>query len=138
MKKLIFILAVLFFTAEIAAAQPNYKVVFDVTSKDTNDHKMAIRWVNEVLKAEPTAQVEVVFFGQSLDMITKNKSVVAGAITDITTKNKNASFKVCRVAMKAHNVEMDQLVAGVQTVPDGIYEIISKQRAGWGYIKVSH
>ncbi len=138
MKKFTFVIAILFLNVVVAAAQPNYKVVFDLTSKDTNDHKMAIRWVKEVLAAEPTAQVEVVFFGQSLDMITKNKSVVADAITDITTKNKNASFKVCRVAMKAHNISMDQLVAGVQTVPDGIYEIISKQRAGWGYIKVSH
>ena len=137
MKKIIFILSMLLFHSLFLAAQPNYKVVFDLTSKDTNDHKMAIRWVNEVLKAEPTAQVEVVFFGQSLDMITKNKSVVADAITKISS-NKNASFKVCRVAMKAHNIEMDQLVTGVQTVPDGIYEIISKQRDGWGYIKVSH
>ena len=138
MKKLLLILPLLFVSAAFLAAQPNYKVIFDLTSKDTNDHKMAIRWVREVLAAEPTAQVEVVFFGQSLGMITKSKSVVADAITDITTKNKNATFKVCRVAMKAHNVEMDQLVAGVQTVPDGIYEIISKQRDGWGYIKVSH
>ena len=137
MKKIIFILSMLLLHSVFLTAQPNYKVVFDLTSKDTNDHKMAIRWVNEVLKAEPTAQVEVVFFGQSLDMITKNKSVVADAITKISA-NKNASFKVCRVAMKAHNIEMDQLVAGVQTVPDGIYEIISKQRDGWGYIKVSH
>ncbi len=132
------ILPMFFLSAAFLAAQPNYKVVFDLTSKDTNDHKMAIRWVNEVLKAEPTAQVEVVFFGQSLDMITKNKSVVADAITAITAANKNASFKVCKVAMKAHNVEMNQLVPGVETVPDGIYEIISKQRQGWGYIKVSH
>ena len=40
--------------------------------------------------------------------------------------------------MKANNVDITQLVSGVQTVPDGIYEIISKQREGWGYIKVSH
>lgn len=119
------------------AAQPNYKVVFDVTSRDTVDHKMAIRWVNEVIKAEPTAKVEVVFFGQSLAMITKNKSVVADEITALTA-NKNVSFKVCRVAMKAHKIDMNQLVSGVLTVPDGIYEIISKQRQGWGYIKVSH
>ncbi len=138
MKKIIFILSMLLLQAAFLAAQPNYKVVFDVTSKDTVDHKMAIRWVNGILKAEPTAQVEVVFFGQSLDMITKNKSVVAGAITAITTANKNASFKVCKVAMKAHNIDMGQLVAGVETVQDGIYEIISKQREGWGYIKVSH
>lgn len=120
-----------------AVAQPNYKVVFDVTSKDTVDHKLAIRWANEVLKAEPTAQVEIVLFGQSLAMITKEKSIVADALTKLAA-NKNASVKVCKVAMKAHNVVIDQLVPGVQTVPDGIYEIISKQRQGWGYIKVSH
>jgi uncharacterized protein len=137
MKKLTFILPMLLLISTFLAAQPNYKVVFDLTSKDTVDHKMAIRWVNEVLKAEPTAQVEVVFFGQSLDMVVKNKSVVADAITRLAA-NKNASFKVCRVAMKAHNIDMSQLVAGVETVPDGIYEIISKQREGWGYIKVSH
>ena len=137
MKKIAFILPVLLLSAAFLTAQANYKVVFDLTSKDTVDHKLALRWMNEVLKAEPTAQVELVFYGQSLNMITKNKSVVADAITKLSA-NKNASFKVCSVAMKAHDIDMSQLVAGVQTVPDGIYEIISKQREGWGYIKVSH
>lgn len=121
----------------VLTAQQNYKVIFDLTSKDTVDHKLAIRWMNEVLKAEPTAKVEIVFYGQSLAMVTKDKSVVSDAITKIAS-NKNASFKVCRTAMKAHNVEIDQLVPGVETVADGIYEIISKQHEGWGYIKVSH
>jgi intracellular sulfur oxidation DsrE/DsrF family protein len=137
MKKSTIILLVSLLCSAFLSAQANYKVVFDLTSRDTVDHKLAIRWMNEVLKAEPTAQVEVVFFGQSLDMITKNKSVVADAITKLAA-NKNAAFKVCRVAMKAHDIDDSQLVAGVQTVPDGIYEIISKQREGWGYIKVSH
>jgi len=26
----------------------------------------------------------------------------------------------------------------VEVVPDGIHEIVSKQQAGWGYIKVAH
>jgi uncharacterized protein len=135
MKKLSFLPLLLI--SVFLTAQQNYKVVFDLTSKDTVDHKLAIRWVSEILKAEPTAQVEVVFYGQSLAMITRNESVVSDAITKIAA-NKNASFKVCRVAMKAHNVEMSQLVPGVETVADGIYEIISKQHEGWGYIKVSH
>lgn len=137
MKKRISILPVLLLLAFFVSAQPNYKVVFDVTSQDTTDHKLAIRWANEVLKAEPTAQVEIVLFGKSLAMITNQKSIVAADITRLTS-NKNASVKVCQVAMKANNVDMGQLVPGVQTVPDGIYEIISKQRKGWGYIKVSH
>jgi uncharacterized protein len=137
MKKLSFITAILFLNFYAAFAQPNYKVVFDVTSQDTTDHKLAIRWANEVLKAEPTAQVEIVLYGKSLAMINKERSIVADALTQLAS-NKNASVKVCRVAMKANNVDASQLVPGVQTVADGIYEIISRQREGWGYIKVSH
>ena len=136
MKKTFFILQLLLISSFLSA-QANYKVVFDVTSQDTLDHKLAIRWATEVLKAEPTAQVEIVLFGKSLAMITAQKSVVGAEIAKLVA-NKNASVKVCRVAMKANNVDVSQLVAGVQTVPDGIYEIISKQRDGWGYIKVSH
>lgn len=136
MRRMILFLQLLLMSSFVIA-QPNYKVVFDVTSQDTMDHKLAIRWANEVLKAEPTAQVEIVLFGKSLAMITQQKSVVANDLTKLTA-NKNASVKVCKVAMKANNVEIGQLVPGVQTVPDGIYEIISKQRKGWGYIKVSH
>ena len=137
MKKITFILPVLLLYSAFLAAQSDYKVVFDLTSKDTVDHKLAIRWMNEVLKAEPTAKVEVVFYGQSLDMIVKDKSTMPDAITALAA-NKNASFKVCAVAMKAHNIDKSQLLPGVETVPDGIYEIISKQREGWGYIKISH
>lgn len=137
MKRKISLLPILILFSSFLSAQANYKVVFDVTSQDTLDHKLAIRWANEVLKAEPTAQVEIVLFGKSLAMITDKKSVVADDLTKLTA-NKNATVKVCRVAMKANNVDMSQLVSGVQTVPDGIYEIISKQREGWGYIKVSH
>ncbi len=136
MKKFFFILQLLLISTFLSA-QANYKVVFDVTSQDTIDHKLAIRWANEILKAEPTARVEIVLFGKSMAMITQQKSVVAADITKLAA-NKNASVKVCQVAMKANNVDVTQLVPGVQTVPDGIYEIISKQRQGWGYIKVSH
>ena len=130
-------LCVLFLHGTFAKAQSNYKVVFDVTSHDTVDHKLAVRWMNEVLNADPTAKVEAVFFGKSLDMLVKNKSVVEDGIAKLVA-NKNASFKVCKIAMKANNVDVSQLLPGIETVPDGIFEITSKQQQGWGYIKVSH
>lgn len=121
----------------VSMAQPNYKVVFDLTSKDSNDQKSVIRWLNEVSKAEPTAQMEVVMYGQGLDLVTKGKSAVSDDVVKLAS-NKNIAFKVCRVAMKAHNLTENDLLQGVQTVPDGIYEVISKQREGWGYIKVKN
>jgi intracellular sulfur oxidation DsrE/DsrF family protein len=40
--------------------------------------------------------------------------------------------------MKRHNIDAFQLLPGVSIVPDGIYEIITKQKEGWGYIKAAH
>lgn len=125
------------FIFTIAFTQKDYKVVFDLTSKDSLDQKAVIRWVNEITKAEPNAQVEVVMYGQGLNMVVKGRSSVEDAVNQLTS-NKNISFKVCAVAMKNQNVDKSQLLAGIDTVPDGIYEIISKQRQGWGYIKAVH
>jgi intracellular sulfur oxidation DsrE/DsrF family protein len=85
----------------------------------------------------PDAQLEIVLYGQSLDMIVKDRSVVADALKGLSN-NKNVSVKVCAAAMKKHNIDKSQLLPGIVIVPDGIYEIITKQKEGWGYIKASH
>lgn len=137
MKTILIILACFLSQTSFLLAQSNYNVVFDLTSKDTVDHKNVIRWINEIIKAYPDAKLEVVFYGQSLDLVTKNKSVVPDQLIKLAG-SKNASFKVCSAAMKKYNIDKNQLLPGVETVPDGIYEIVNKQREGWGYIKVSH
>ena len=113
-----------------------YNVVFDVTTADTVVHQMVVRWINEITKTDPNAKIEVVYYGKSLGMITKDKSVVAGDVTKWAS-SKNVTFSVCEVALKNNNIETTQLIAGVKTVPDGIYEIVKRQSEGWGYIKAS-
>jgi uncharacterized protein len=136
MKKIL-LCAMAFLCSFLVYAQKDYKVVLDLTSGDSISQQTAIRWVSEITKAEPTAQVEVVMFGKGLPLAIKDKSAVADAVTSLAT-NKNVAFKVCSVAMANQKVDKSQLLPGVQTVPDGIYEIISKQHEGWGYIKVAH
>ena len=133
------ILLLIGFMASIffASAQKDYKVVFDLTSKDSNDQRAAVRWLNEVSKAEPTAQMEVVMYGQGTSFAIKGKSYASDDISRLVN-NKNISFKVCAIALKNQGVDPSQLLPGIQTTPDGIYEIISKQRDGWGYIKVKN
>jgi intracellular sulfur oxidation DsrE/DsrF family protein len=99
-------------------------------------HKAVIRWINEITTANPDAKLEVVYYAQSLGMITKDKSTVSNDVIK-WAKTKNVSFTVCEVAMKNQHVEKTDLLPGISTVPDGIYEIITKQRQGWGYIKAS-
>src|SRR5438552_19157507 len=103
---LISLLAGLTFSSLYAQKRP-YNVVFDITSKDTVDHKMVMRWVNDISSTDPKANVEVVFYGKSLDMVTKDKSIMAETITKLS-QNKNVHFKVCEIAMKNNNVDKNQ------------------------------
>lgn len=137
MKVILLILLAFLFTPLNTTAQANYNVVFDLTSKDTTDQKNVMRWINEISKAEPTAKLEVVMYGQGLDLVVKEKSFLESAVAKFAN-NTNVKFKACAVAMKAHNIDKNQLINGVETVPDGIYEIVSKQQQGWGYIKITH
>lgn len=123
------------FFSTLAQSAP-YRVVFDLTSGDTSEHRTVLRWINGITSNNPDAQLQVVFYGKSLPMITQAstmKNEVAAAL-----QNKNVSFKVCEASMKRQQVDKSQLLPGVTTVPDGIYEIVSKEQEGWGYIKVIH
>lgn len=136
MKQLLSLLTPLLFAPLFLLAQkPDYKVVFDLTSKDPALHQTVVRWINAITKETPDAQLEVVFYGQSLDMVRNDKSTLASDITTLA-RNNNVSFAVCEMAMKRHNIDKSQLLPGVKTVPDGIYELVSRQKQGWGYIKV--
>ena len=137
MRKLSLFTIVLLFVSQFLLAQKDYKVVFDLTSGDTLSQQTAIRWVNEIIKTEPTAQVEVVMFRKGLPLAVKDKSALANDVMSLAT-NKNVAFKVCAIALANQKIDKSQLLTGVQIVPDGIYEIVSKQREGWGYIKVAH
>jgi len=136
MKKLTFLFLLMFSCVSIFGQTLPYNVVFDITSKDTLVQKAVIHWVDEISTPHPDAKIEVVFYGKSLEMITQGKSRFESQIKQFQA-NKNISFKVCAIALKNNNVDKSQLLPGIEIVPDGIREIIDKQRSGWGYIKAA-
>ena len=119
------------------AQNSNYKVVFDMTSKDTVNQQSLIRELNIISQSNPTAKLEVVTYGEGLNLLLKDRSPQQAAISQLI-KDGRTSFKVCAFTVKRYNVNKTELIPGVEVVPDGIYEIISKQQQGWGYIKVGH
>ena len=137
MRRLLFLSGLLVCSLIAATQTVPYNVVFDLTSRDTNDHKTVLRWINGISAERPDAKLEVVLYGGSLDMVRKGKSVVANDIMKLNN-NKNVLFKVCEGTLKRLNVDKSELLPSVGTVPDGIYEIITKQKEGWGYIKAAH
>jgi intracellular sulfur oxidation DsrE/DsrF family protein len=128
--------AVAFVHAQTSQPQP-YKVVFDLTSSDPIDQQSVLRWIREVKDVNPANEVEVVMYGRGLDLVIADKTTrgadIARAISDL-----RADFRVCGIAMRNQQLDKSQLLPNVEIVPDGIGEIVGKQRDGWGYIKVGH
>ena len=135
--RLITTIACLLISKLTLSQDSKYKVVFDMTSKDTINQQSLIRQLGFIRKTNPDSKLEVVIYGQGLDLAIKGKSQQETAVNQLIA-DKGVSFKVCAVTMKRYNIDKSQLLPGVEIVDDGIFEIISKQQEGWGYIKVAH
>ena len=114
-----------------------YRVVFDLTSRDTLEQKAVLRWLREVGTASPQAQMEVVMYGKGFELVMPERSAYTADVKE-AMKNPNVKFKVCAIALRNNNIDKSQLLPEVEAVPDGIYELVSKQQDHWGYIKVMH
>lgn len=138
MKKIIFTIAILTVVSGFCKAQNlNYNVVFDLTSKDTINQQGLLREMKLIKDGNPDAKLEAVLYGQGLSLVTEAGSKYSNEISNLIAR-KDVTFKVCALAMKRQNIAKSQLLPGMEIVPDGIYEIISKQHDGWGYIKIAH
>ena len=116
-------------------AEP-YRVAFDLTSRDSLDQAAALRWIREVSTTSPEAEMEVVMYGKGFELVMPDRSKALAEVQKYIT-NPKVTFKVCAIALKNNNIDKSQLLPGVQTVPDGIHELVSRQQEHWGYIKVS-
>ncbi len=140
MKKFFGVLAVLLLVTTLGFVRPHrdpYRVVFDLTSRDTLEQKAVLRWLREVGTASPSAEMEVVMYGKGFELVMPERSAYTEQVKE-AMKNPNVKFKVCAIALKNNNIDKSQLLPTVETVPDGIYELVSKQQDHWGYIKVMH
>ena len=137
MNRLLVVVCCMIFGLGLLRAQERpYRVVFDLTSADSLEHKAVMRWVKEITTEHPDAELEVVMYGKGFELVMPGKSTLTAQVTE-AIKNPKVAFRVCQNALKNNHVDRSQLFTGVGTVPDGIYEIISKQHEGWGYIKVA-
>jgi uncharacterized protein len=111
--------------------------VFDLTSRDSLEQKAVLRWLREVGTSSPSAQMEVVMYARGFELVMPERSSYIAEVKE-AMKSPNVKFIVCAIALKNNNVDKNQLLPGVETVPDGIWELVSKQQEHWGYIKVMH
>lgn len=116
-----------------AAVEPTHRIVFQVNSGDTLVHKQLMKQLNNIASVAPGTKLEVVCHGPGLDMLLKEKSVVADKI--IRQSASGVVFNACEFSMQERKVEKAQMITEVQFVPTGILQIVTRQEQGWSYIK---
>ncbi|MGZ5135528.1 MAG: DsrE family protein [Flavitalea sp.] len=137
MKRITWFICLLLLTTFANAQQEDYKVVFDLSSRDTINQQTLIRELQFIQSASPNAKLVVVLYGHGMDLAIKGRTNLEQALRPLI-EDPDITFRVCAYTLKRNNVDRAQLLEGVEVVPDGIYEIITKQKNGWGYIKVGH
>ena len=133
MRNILILLVILVSGLTFAQTEP-IKVVFDVTSSNPDVHRTAAKHLRLMAEAYPESEFELVIYSGAFKMVDK-KSSVAGETLSAVVNRDNVDIVICEQTMKRHKMTMDDLIPGVGSVPDGIYEIIMKQKQGWGYIK---
>lgn len=111
-----------------------HKVVFQFVSGDSLSQKSLVNNLKNLREGWPKAQVEVVFHGNGIFMVTTGKTTYMKELMDFA-QNKDVKMVVCGNTMKQKKITKEQLVPFVDVVPMGIGEIIMKQEQGWSYIK---
>jgi intracellular sulfur oxidation DsrE/DsrF family protein len=133
------LLAAVMVRAQSSSSPKPYKVVFDLTTDDPQDQTAVLRWLREVASVNSQNEMEVV---NVRARPRRSSSLVARPSGDEVKQaigRPRVSFKVCEIAMRNQKLEKSQLLPNVATVPDGIGEIVARQKEGWGYIKaVAH
>lgn len=119
--------------AQQTAAQRN-RVVIQVSDADPGKWNLALNNARN-LQADLGAanvDVEIVAYGPGIGML-KIESPVGGRVDEATA----AGVKVvaCEVTMKGQKLARADMLNGIDYVPAGVVELMSRQQHGWAYIR---
>lgn len=116
-------------------AGPKHHVVFQLSEPEGAAWTSLALHVNNTMKSladDGGSQVEVVFYGPGLSMLTKASTAYEEPLKQLS--DKGVKLLACRNAMKMRNVKTEDLFPFAGQVDSGIAEIVRKQEAGWAYV----
>ena len=115
------------------AEKPVHKIIFQLTTEDTLAHNALMKQLNNIITVSSDSKLEVVCHGPGLNMLVIGKTTVQDKMQQM--KKKGVTFVACEFSMSERKVTKEKIIAEADFVKAGIIEIVSKQEAGWSYIK---
>ena len=125
--------SLLFISVIVCGQQKSHKIIYDINSADTAAQSTIFRQFNNILTVAPDAQIEIVFHGQAITGLVKDKSFFAEKVK--AAQQKGIVFAACNNSLNRFKIDPSLVLPGVIVVPVAILELSGKQQEGWSYIK---
>lgn len=109
------------------------KAVVHVNYGDSERQENMLGNLENILAAEPTAQLEVVCHGPGISLLQNEQTKHAEAVQKLM--KRGIRFAACENTMKKKGIERSELLEGTTTVPSGAVEVLRKQQQGYGYLR---
>jgi len=113
-----------------------HHLVMQFMDGDSLSQATIIAQVNNIRRALPNAEIEVVCHGPGLDLLMTTKSKTSSGLTDLASKG--VIFSACNNTMKRRNIKKEDLLSAVRVVPSAMVQLTLRQEEGWAYVKGGH
>lgn len=109
-------------------------LVIQMSDNDPAKWNLALNNAKNVQQAlgKDKVDIEIVAYGPGINML-KFDSDVSGRLTD--AEKSGVAIRACGTTMKAQKLTEKDLHSSAKVVPAGVVEIMTKQSAGWSYIR---
>ena len=109
---------------------PTKRVLIHVYSDKPEQWKAAVEKANELVSSTKPydTYVEILATGDGLKLVDKSNPLSSEVKASL---NKDVSFVACHASMVTNHMGIDQLDAGVGTVPSGGREMTMRKAEGW-------
>ncbi len=135
MKQTLLSLCFTLFFATVFAQAPKHRVVWDLSSGDTTIQAAVFRQINNARVQLPDLEIEVVFHGKAVYAALKSDTLFTERVK--AAREKGVTLAVCNNSLKRLKIEPSEVSANAIVVPSAVVELITKQTAGWSYLKAN-
>lgn len=135
MNRILFSLFFTLLTTAAFAQSPKHRVVWDLSSGDTTIQAAVFRQINNARAQLPELEIEVVFHGKAVYAVLKSDTLFTDRVK--AAKEKGVTLAVCNNSLKRLKIDPSEVSANAIVVPSAVAELITKQTAGWAYLKAN-
>lgn len=115
------------------AGAKRLRAVVHINFADAERQKKGLKNVRNILKAEPSADVEVVCHGAGIGLVIKDENPSAAEVESLAAEG--VKFLACENTLQEKSISREALLPHVSTVPSGAVEVIRRQQQGAGYFR---